>query len=183
MEDKEKLKSLKQELMLIANGKELPDDGFVEDKAKEFEKGWEEYQAKKKQEIEEIVKLLRDKCASIVYWDYYNDDFNPSYKKELRNVAKIIINAGYRKIDKDSVVLSREEYERLKKQDLFMKDYTIVEVLEKECKKARKETARKLIKTLLDFIHNETFRKGYELKKVERKVIELAKQFGVEIKE
>ena len=37
MKDKEKLKSLKQELMLIANGKELPNDGFVDDKEKQIE--------------------------------------------------------------------------------------------------------------------------------------------------
>ena len=46
------------------------------------------------------------------------------------------------KITENEVVISKEEYERLKKQDLFMKDYTIVEVLDHEKVKARKETAR-----------------------------------------
>lgn len=36
---------------------------------------------------------------------------------------------------------------------------------------------------MLDFIHNETFRKGYELKKVERKIKEIAKIKGVEVED
>jgi hypothetical protein len=57
--------------------------------------------------------------------------------------SEFLLTAGYRKIPENSVVLTREEYVKFKKQDLFMKDYTIVEVLENETKKARKETAEK----------------------------------------
>lgn len=56
--------------------------------------------AKERNEIKDIMKLL-DKCVSL----------NPMYKAE---VATIIYGNNYRKIPEDSVVLSREEYERLK---------------------------------------------------------------------
>ena len=56
--------------------------------------------AKERNEIKDIMKLL-DKCVSL----------NPMYKAE---VATVIYGNNYRKIPEDSVVLSREEYERLK---------------------------------------------------------------------
>lgn len=56
--------------------------------------------AKERNEIKGIMKLL-DKCVSL----------NPLCKAE---VATVIYGNNYRKIPEDSVVLSREEYERLK---------------------------------------------------------------------
>lgn len=56
--------------------------------------------AKERNEIKDIMKLL-DKCVSL----------NPMYKAE---VATVVYGNNYRKIPEDSVVLSREEYERLK---------------------------------------------------------------------
>lgn len=56
--------------------------------------------AKERNEIKDIMKLL-DKCVSL----------NPIYKAE---VATVLYANNCRKIPEDSVVLSREEYERLK---------------------------------------------------------------------
>mgnify|MGYP007065844991 FL=1 len=56
--------------------------------------------AKERNEIKDIMKLL-DKCVSL----------NLMCKAE---VATVIYANNYRKIPEDSVVLSREEYERLK---------------------------------------------------------------------
>ena len=56
--------------------------------------------AKERNEIKDIMKLL-DKCVSL----------NPLCKAE---VATVIYANNYRKIPEDSVVLSMEEYERLK---------------------------------------------------------------------
>lgn len=56
--------------------------------------------AKERNEIKDIMKLL-DKCVSL----------NPLCKAE---VATVIYANNYRKIPENSVVLSREEYERLK---------------------------------------------------------------------
>lgn len=55
---------------------------------------------KERNEIKDIMKLL-DKCVSL----------NPLCKAE---VATVIYANNYRKIPENSVVLSREEYERLK---------------------------------------------------------------------
>lgn len=56
--------------------------------------------AKERNEIKDIMKLL-DKCVSL----------NPMCKAE---VATVVYGNNYRKIPEDSVVLSKEEYERLK---------------------------------------------------------------------
>lgn len=56
--------------------------------------------AKERNEIKDIMRLL-DKCVSL----------NPMCKAE---VATVVYGNNYRKIPEDSVVLSREEYERLK---------------------------------------------------------------------
>ena len=56
--------------------------------------------AKERNEIKDIMKLL-DKCVSL----------NPMCKAE---VATVVYDNNYRKIPEDSVVLSKEEYERLK---------------------------------------------------------------------
>lgn len=56
--------------------------------------------AKERNEIKDIMKLL-DKCVSL----------NPMCKAE---VATVVYGNNYRKIPEDSVVLSREEYEKLK---------------------------------------------------------------------
>lgn len=56
--------------------------------------------AKERNEIKDIMKLL-DKCVSL----------NPMCKSE---VASVLYENNYRKIPEDSVVLSREEYEKLK---------------------------------------------------------------------
>ena len=57
--------------------------------------------AKERNEIKDIMKLL-DKCVSL----------SPMCCKA--EVATVIYGNNYRKIPEDSVVLSREEYERLK---------------------------------------------------------------------
>lgn len=56
--------------------------------------------AKERNEIKDIMKLL-DKCVSL----------NPMCKSE---VATVIYGNNYRKIPEDNVVLSKEEYEKLK---------------------------------------------------------------------
>lgn len=56
--------------------------------------------AKERNEIKDLMKLL-DKCVSL----------SPMCKAE---VATVVYANNYRKIPEDSVVLSREEYERLK---------------------------------------------------------------------
>lgn len=60
----------------------------MKNKAKEFEKGWEQYQVEKKKEIEEIAKVLCDNnCYSCTGLNCL----------ALINAEKIY-NAGYRKL-------------------------------------------------------------------------------------
>ena len=140
----------------------------MKDKAKEFEKGWEQYQAEKIKQIEEMAKIIDDR---LIEARGYLGSMN---KGEGYWIAQKLIEHYQPKIDKDKeVVLSRKEYEQ--------KNFAL----------RRLQAEKNIIihnlsiatKNLLDFIHYETFHKGYELKKVERKVKELAKELGVEVEE
>ena len=82
--------------------------------------------------------------------------------------AEALYNAGYRKIPKDNVVLSREEQERI----LTATEKRIKE-LKRQILQARKETAEKILKAF-EYCNDTTFY---------AKWLELCKQFGLEIKE
>lgn len=92
---------------------------------------------KERIEIKAIMKLL-DKCVSL----------NPMCKSE---VATVVYGNNYRKLPEDSVVLSREEYEKLKgrAEEVFNE---MTERMKAEVKiakkmgiiKGRKETAEKI---------------------------------------
>lgn len=107
------------------------------------------------------------------------------------SVITFMMIQGFSKNPEGSVVLTSEQYQNMKEykniaeQRKFNLDYANVELkrLEFELKQARKETAKEFAEEMLDFIHNETFRKGYELKKVERKIKEIAKIKGVGVEE
>ena len=94
--------------------------------------------------------------------------------------AEALYNAGYRKIPKDSVVLSREEQERI----LTATEKRIKE-LKRQILQARKETAEKILTELLDFVNdwfegveNNDF--GVEFNRISK---DLAEKYGVKIKE
>ena len=88
------------------------------------------------------------------------------------SIAEQLYNAGYRKIPENAVVLNVSEYVRLK---------SIVENIDRVIKQKCKETAEKIFKSLFESIRY-CDDAGFELLEPE-KVIELAKQFGVKIKE
>ena len=125
----------------------------------------------KQQQIEEMAKFMH-------YKTYGKDCEN--VKCELcwcpsENDAEALYNAGYRKLPEDSVVLSKEEYEILKIKE---KEKHWLETCMSVWKNAKidgsKETAEKFLQLAYDRCLEKSF-----IKKVE----ELAKQFGVEIKE
>ena len=81
------------------------------DKAKDFEKGWEEYKAKKKQEIEEMARTTCnynaknfESCVECIKGGLLSCD-------RLVQAEKLY-NAGYRKIPENAVVMTREEYRK-----------------------------------------------------------------------
>lgn len=94
-----------------------------------------------------IQEMASDMNYATVKHDLWPDD--------AKEIARVLVILGYCKIPEGSVVLSKEEYEKYKKQDLFMKDYTIVEVLEKECDKTRKDTAKEFADIVYKTLTNE----------------------------
>ena len=76
------------------------------DKQKDFEKGWEEYKAKCKKEVEELGQDIADICSDMALNCCGN---TPCYAC----IAKRLERKGYRKINKNAVVLTRGEYEEL----------------------------------------------------------------------
>lgn len=108
----------------------------------------------KQQQIEEMAQIING-STELDTVAYYR----------CMNIAKTIYNAGYQKIPEDSVVLSKGAYESLSSKAKA----NVVNAVE-----IRKETAEKFLQLAYDRCLEKSF-----IKKVE----ELAKQFGVEIKE
>lgn len=97
------------------------------DKAKDFEKGWEEHKAKSKQEIEEMIGIIQNAvggCAK--YW------------AEL--IAVNLRKNDYRKIPENAVVLTQEEW--AEHNEMFAKAMYQKEI------NTRKETADKFAERL-----------------------------------
>ena len=92
-----------------------------------------------------------------------------------QELAEELLKYYQPKLPKDSVVLSREEYGRLK----FMENYGYLDVE----KKASKETAEKYHKAMRKAIHERDYIEGYAEIGLQEENDEIAKQFDVEIKE
>jgi hypothetical protein len=93
----------------------------MDKQAKDFEKGWEEYKEKKAKAIEEIYNDLCWICE---------DDY--------KDIAKGLVNAGYRKIPEGAVVFIPTEEKYV---ILSQKEYKRFERIEKIIKLAKMERA------------------------------------------
>lgn len=129
----------------------------------------------------EMAKDIEDAC---------NNTSVCNYENEIRDCdkcrAKYLIEQGYRKIDKDSVVLSREEYESYQKtreynsllegeiEHLYDDRELVKKIHDKQLKKERKETAETILRWLKDHLSC----MGFSIVKAY-----FQEQFGVEIKE
>ena len=116
----------------------------------------------KEKQIEEMVSIM---AAS-------NNPFVDVPVEIMPNVAEALYNAGYRKLPENSIVLSNEEYERITKE--LVTEQRATEIAKEYFEKTCNETAEKFLQLAYDRCLEKSF-----IKKVE----ELAKQFGVEIKE
>lgn len=151
-----------------------------------------------KKQIEEMAKCM---CSS-----YESEKgcktcpINWCYAQECATMA---FCNGYRKIPKDSVVLSREEYEKLKNEsidklfadDTFFKEEFKAneEYLRKKAnrdyiklvkKQASKETAEYILKEFANIkVNGSSIRDYIVAVKVVDKIDKLAEQYGVEIEE
>ena len=128
MKDKEK--QFRQECSLIANGEDLPTDKeMIEEMAKDIEQV----------EKEVYSVIVKETHAYVKEHHKYNskEDYSLAHIKTVHErTAEDMFNLGYRKIPKDSVVLSREEAERFRGQTI-----NIAKVKSQE----RKETAEKFM--------------------------------------
>ena len=91
-------------------------------------------------------------------------------------------NAGYQKIDKDSIVLSRKEYEEVKRYQSYIPE--MKKAFDKVHNNASKETAEKIFQELLKEAKTHEFGGWIEIEAINvyKMLIDKAKQFGVEIK-
>jgi hypothetical protein len=130
----------------------------------------------KEKQIEEMTKDLYGEIDYDV--NYYSDDNYSEVNFNYIETAKNILAKGRVKPNKDSVVLSKEEYDDyLNLKDLLDKGYFTSEN-RVAIHKARKETAEKFVKEVDDCMQ------GSDLARIMAyRIKELAKQLGVEIKE
>ncbi len=137
----------------------------------------------------EIEKMARKICPRSYTWDTCEGclEYHHATRCYYHEYAEAFINEGYRKVDEDSVVLSKEEYEDYKKHvDNCIEEYYRgqheAEVYYKniQISRERKETAEKILQPLYNACKEDTY--GQVV--VDFAILEnLAKQFGVEIKE
>ena len=106
--------------------------------------------------IKEMADTLEYLCFADTIYDE-DDELIPNYK----GIAKELINVkGYRKVDKNSVVISKENYDKLCHLAYFGYDDAY--------EKGSKETAEKIYKQLQE--HGTTYVKKW-----------IKEQFGVEV--
>lgn len=191
---KDKDKQIEEMLYIKQNGECYIDKNCKWQPSIKKEKQIEEI-AKERNEIKDIMKLL-DKCVSL----------NPMCKSE---VASVIYGNNYQKITKDNVVLSREEYKRLKRVEtekdrlyeikldlenqLIEKGWTDYEGADEIEKRVSKETAEKCIRDIREMLQDcdKVYEDdgyhispdvGYLKKDVDDGLNKIAKQLGVEVK-
>ncbi len=123
----------------------------------------------KQEHIEEIAKLIK----SVKLYGDDNYERKISYDSALE-LAKYFYNAEYRKIPKDTVLLTKEECEH----KVILDEDHFERALNYEREKVRKETA----KEILSYLWKQRNVVG-QLIVFEEDLIELAKQYGVEVEE
>jgi len=106
--------------------------------------------------------------------------------EDCKDIALQLNFLDYRKTPKGSVVLDRYDaqkyyaYKIIEPQIKGCLDRELA--LEKQLKEAHNQAVKDFVNDLIDLIHNETFRKGYELAKVESRAREIAKnKYGVKL--
>lgn len=144
----------------------------------------------KENQIEEMVSIM---AAS-------NNPFVDVPVEIMPNVAEALYNAGYRKLPKDSVVLSREEYERLKRVEnekdrlyeikldlenqLIEKGWTDYEGADEIEKRVSKETAENILNDLVKNCQYAFNINGKPIVELDGDfVLNSAKSYGIKIKE
>ena len=134
-----------------------------------------------------IIETAKDMCFHADSCIVGAEDRCYKQNCETTWVAEKLLDLNYQKVSSDDIIISKKEYDRFKKQDLFFKDFTIIEVLENQCKQARQETAKDILNGLEWFfwetaINDTKYFDFYE--NLYRSIEELIKnKYGVDAKE
>ena len=145
----------------------------------------------KKKQIEEMVEHIKRVIKST------EPDFNGYRVPKTVELAEELLKYYQPKIDKDSVVMSREEYEELKQDCADIAEHyqemgRFYDEKCEECDRISNETAEKIIKNILGLIYCldfETDNKDYDegffdaVKTITSRIEHVAKLNSVEIKE
>lgn len=141
-------------------------------------------------EIEEILRILNEDCGECKTCGYCGLGYACT---DVANSIKLY-NAGYRKIDKDSVVLSREDMKKYA-EDCIAGQETGLDIInaliaraeryKEKAKQTRQETAREIIEKLLSKVEQEQWSDSeiscvYKLVYADE-IEDLAKEYGVEL--
>ena len=140
----------------------------------------------KQKNIEEMARDICNMCRDMYGACDNKEEPCPAIKAEM----EYLYNAGYRKIPENAVVLTKEEYDKLQSlKDDYVKGYEAG--VDEGWDNAHKETAEKLINELLTFLGSRQMfsiidgehKTLIELNPLWKKVVELAKKNGVEVKD
>lgn len=169
---KDKL-TFEQECSLIANGEDLLKEKQIEEMAKEIAKRDCYF-------YDKCSRKPKHNCISL------DPKIRLDSDKNYVTIATWLVNAGYLKVHKNSVVLLREEYEKLTKE--LVTEQRAKEIAQEYFGIVRKETAEKFESELKAFIKvwkmsEDDAMSTLFYRELFAKIGELAKQFGVEIKE
>lgn len=91
----------------------------------------------KKKQIEEMASDIDYACVELT-------------RDQRVEVARALTVLSYRKVPEDGVLLVGKDLKQYKQFLDFKNDFTIFEVIERECAKAREETIRKFAKLLIE---------------------------------
>ena len=122
----------------------------------------------KNEKLEQLIHELK-----IAMCSYENCEDCPTSWCYAEECATMAICKGYRKVDKDSIVINKEE---LKKELQYLEKQARKETAEKFYKKVKK-----LLKKVDIIVDGDEGLVGYEESAVDKGLTELAKQFGVEV--
>ena len=150
-----------------------------------------------KQQIEEMITIMKNTqcplradseypiaCDECPYQSY---EMSCSYKQH----AEALYNAGYRKIDENAVVLTREEYEWYRKQceelnNIYSNGFRTLTEVHKLLEQIHKETTKKFADKLKAYIDNNKHQSYFfgTMCLIDKETVnEIAKQLGVEVEE
>ena len=160
-------------------------------------------------EKEAFSKIAKETQLYVKENHRYNskEDYSLAHTKTIYElVAEALIKLGYtkNKIPEGSVVLTKEEYEKLTRRRfiitskpinpveeilkqrnspfIVMQDDIEIKPIPSE-EEIRKETAKEILQSLLDFVNCEKINQGHSFEKIKETLIKVAKTYEVEVEE